>query len=84
MKLRVVQEVYFEHRRRQPGEIVEVKRTDFLNDFGEFEVPRWAVLYEAKSCPGINTCREAGSFGFAPVQVRRPAPESQVEELEFE
>jgi hypothetical protein len=44
IKLRVVQEVHFDHQRRRPGDLIEVEREQFENERGEFECPRWAVL----------------------------------------
>ena len=81
MKLRVLQPVYFGHRLRAPGEILEVS----LADLPAGEVPRWAVKYEAKFCPGINPRRERSSFG-TPRGGRTAAPthhDEEVEELEF-
>jgi hypothetical protein len=63
LKLRVVQEVYLDHKKRQPGDLVEVDRADCLNEFGEFEIPRWAVRYEDKFLPGRNQHREHAPFG---------------------
>jgi hypothetical protein len=40
IKLRVVAPVYWAHKKREPGDIIDAERSDFVNDHGEFETPR--------------------------------------------
>lgn len=49
IKLRVLQEVHFDHARRRPGDVIEVNGEQFENERGEFECPRWAAVYEPRA-----------------------------------